>query len=350
MRLVGHFKRNFLCVFLLGLVVPEMICLLTMFLLAFGQSSTALFRLLVQSLHSPDCEIVVSILCHEAGITSWIALAKSLGITLKWWAPLRDERNRTNPKLSLATLKPLLSPKTRLLACGHVNNNFGSVHPLREIADLVHTIPGALLSVDGVAWAPHRPIDVRALDVYFYTFSWYKVFGPHFAQIYARRSVHQRYLESLNLHHLEPSTLDIKLALGTNMYELEDSLISIIEYLEQTCWDKIIKYKAVICKPLLDYLNGNSHIYTIYGEKSWEPELRVSCVCFKVNGVSSYDIAQEVHNTSECRIVWGDNYSLMAVHDLLGLDDSGILRCSLAQYNTVEEVITLIGVLDRVVS
>jgi len=97
----------------------------------------------------------------------------------------------------------------------------------------------------------------------------------------------------------------------------------------------------VICKPLLDYLNANSDIYTIYGEKSSDPELRLSCLCFKVKRASSYDITQEVHNTSDCRIVWGDNYSLMAIHDLLGLDDSGILRCSLVHYNTVEEVITL---------
>jgi len=151
-----------------------------MFLLAFCQSSTALFRLLVQSLQpslSRACEIIVSVLCHEAGLTSCIDLATALGVTIKWWTPPLDEENRTNPKLSLVTLKPLLSPKTRLVACGHVNNNFGSVHPIREIADLVHTIPGALFSVDGVAWGPHRPIDVEALDVDFYMFSWYKVLG-----------------------------------------------------------------------------------------------------------------------------------------------------------------------------
>src|SRR5436853_7177863 len=103
-----------------------------------------------------------------------------------------------NTRLSSETLGPLLSPKTRLVTCGHVSNIFGSIHPIRAIADLVHTILGAMLCVDGLAWAPHRPIDVKELDVDFYCFSWYNVFGPHFAQIYAKWSVQNRDMISLN--------------------------------------------------------------------------------------------------------------------------------------------------------
>jgi selenocysteine lyase/cysteine desulfurase len=296
-----------------------------------------------------DSEIIISVLCHEAGISSWVPLAKSLGITIKWWAPPREPGN-TNPKLSLATLKPLLTPKTRLVACGHINNNLGSIHAIREVADLVHTIPGALICVDGVAWAPHRPIDVKALDVDFYLFSWYKVFGPHLAQIYARRSVHQRYLTSLNHYHLDASTLDTKLAIGTNCHELENSLIPIMGYLGRVGWDQIALYEEVISRPLLDYLNANPKRYTLYGEKTSDPALRVSCISFEVNGVSSFDVAEQIHNTSTCRIVWGDNYSMMAIHDVLGIGEWGILRVSLVHYNTVEEVVTLIEVLDRVVT
>lgn len=51
----------------------------------------------------------------------------------------------------------------------------GTIYDIRAIADEVHTIPGALLCVDGVAFAPHREVDVKALGVDFYAFSWYKV-------------------------------------------------------------------------------------------------------------------------------------------------------------------------------
>lgn len=45
--------------------------------------------------------------------------------------------------------------------------------------------PEALLVVDGVSCAPHRPVDVQALGVDVYAFSWYKVYGPHVAMLYA---------------------------------------------------------------------------------------------------------------------------------------------------------------------
>lgn len=122
-------------------------------------------------------------------MTSWVALAKDLGISIKRWTPAGGMGANHDPKLTLDSLRPLLSPKTRLVCCGHVSNITGTIEPIKEIAELVHTIPEALICVDGVAWAPHRPIDVKDLSVDFYVFSWYKVFCPHIAQIYASRRV-----------------------------------------------------------------------------------------------------------------------------------------------------------------
>jgi len=52
----------------------------------------------------------------------------------------------------------------------------GGIHDIRAIADEVHTVQGARLCVDGVALAPHRAVDVKALGCDFYSFSWYKVY------------------------------------------------------------------------------------------------------------------------------------------------------------------------------
>ena len=80
-----------------------------------------------------------------------------------------------NPKLDLDVLKGLLSSRTRLVACTHASNVLGTINDIRAIADTVHTVPGAMLCVDGVTFAPHRRVDVQALGVDFYAFSWYKV-------------------------------------------------------------------------------------------------------------------------------------------------------------------------------
>ena len=41
---------------------------------------------------------------------------------------------------------------------------------------------------DGVAYAPHLPIDVKAWGVDWYGFSVYKTWGPHMAALYGSHS------------------------------------------------------------------------------------------------------------------------------------------------------------------
>jgi len=120
---------------------------------------------------SPGSEIILSKLDHEANVASWLQLAGWRGLTVKWWS----SSDRQNPKLECEALKTLLSDKTRLVACTHASNVLGSISDIKAIARTVHTIPGAFLAVDAVAYAPHRQVDVKELEVDFYAFSWYKV-------------------------------------------------------------------------------------------------------------------------------------------------------------------------------
>ncbi|KAK2865225.1 hypothetical protein FQN49_003788 [Arthroderma sp. PD_2] len=321
--------------------------------IAFGPSTTGLLRNLATALRpslNADSEIIVSVLCHEAGVTAWAALAKDLGIAIKWWIPAGGMGNNKDPKLNLETLRPLLSPKTRLVCCGHVSNITGTIEPIKEIAALVHTIPGALISVDGVAWAPHRPIDVKDLGVDFYVFSWYKVFGPHIAQIYARRSVQKRSLISLNHYFFDPSALHVRLGLGNSCIELEHAVTPIISYLaEQVGWDSLIAHEQVITAEILGYLTAHPDLYTVYGSHSADPNIRVSLISFSANGCASEKVAEMIHETSNFRLITGDCWSPRTVHDVLGLPDSGIIRTSLVHYNTVDEMRSFIQKLDQVV-
>ena len=122
----------------------------------------------------PGDEIILSKLDHEANLAPWVQLADWLDITIKWWS----SQNKQNPRLDAEVLRGLLSEKTRLVACTHTSNVLGTIHDIKELARTVHTIPGAMICVDGVAYAPHRQLDVRDLEVDFYAFSWYKVTIP----------------------------------------------------------------------------------------------------------------------------------------------------------------------------
>ena len=116
----------------------------------------------------PGDEIVVSKLDHEANIASWVQLAKDRNANLKWYEP----SDKKNPQLEPEVLRELLSSKTKLVAFTHTSNILGTINDIKAIAHEVHRIPGALLCVDAVAYAPHRAIDVKDLEVDFYSFSW----------------------------------------------------------------------------------------------------------------------------------------------------------------------------------
>lgn len=105
---------------------------------------------------------------------------------VKLWAPSPIVSSESSPNpyavsLSLSTLLPLLSARTRLLAFTACSNILGSVLPVADIVkaarEKIAQLGGDRFEVclDCVAYAPHRRMDVRAWDVDYAYFSWYKV-------------------------------------------------------------------------------------------------------------------------------------------------------------------------------
>ena len=93
--------------------------------------------------------------------------------------------------LDLEDLESKLGPRTKLVAVGYASNAVGTVNPVAEIVARAHEV-GALTYVDAVAFAPHGPIDVRALDTDFLVCSAYKWFGPHLGALYGKADVLDR--------------------------------------------------------------------------------------------------------------------------------------------------------------
>jgi selenocysteine lyase/cysteine desulfurase len=134
-----------------------------------------------------------------------------------------------------------------------------------------------------------------------------------------------------------------------NCFEFEDGALEIVRYLKRIGWDAIIAHEVAVMQPLLDYLNSHPEWFTLYGEKSSDPNLRVSLVSFTVNGIPSKLVARNIHQSSPCRILAGNAYSLRPVHDVLGLDDDGVVRVSFVHYNSHKDVQIFIDALDRIV-
>lgn len=320
-----------------------------------GPSTTQLFSNLSLILNLPaGSDIIISSLDHEANISPWVRLAKLQNHTIKWWpaAPAAQTHTSPSPILTAENLKPLLSDKTALVTCTHASNVLGTIHDVKKIAEMVHTIPGARLCVDGVALAPHREVDVKALGVDFYAFSWYKVYGPHIAILYASRQAQQS-LDSLGHYFHTGTSLETKIGLASASYELVAAIPSIVSYFgpdKSETWAAIALHEEKLQEGLLSYLRKREDV-TIHGERSANKDLRVPVISFTVNGRSSRDIVEGIERRSNFGCRWGHFYSKRMVDDLLGLEDcDGVVRVSMVHYNTVEEVDRYVQILDAVLS
>ncbi|KAF9768171.1 Aminotransferase-like protein fgm3 [Fusarium sp. DS 682] len=312
-----------------------------------GASTTQVLRNLAAALKlQPGDELILSEVDHESNIDPWLHYAALAGATVKWWTAL----DRKNPRLDPATLQTLLTNKTRLVACTHSSNILGTIQDIKAIADIVHKIPGALLAVDGVAYAPHRAVDVKELGADFYAFSWYKVYGPHISLLYGSKAA-QAQLTSLG-HYFNPSgSLMDKLELAAASYELTQAIIPLTAYFgdnpKQT-WAAIAEHEEKLQTRLIEYLVSRPEI-TIYGETSTKNSVRVPTISFTVEGRSSQSVVEAVEAVSHVGIRWGHFFSKRLVEKILGLGDDGVVRVSLVHYNTVEEVNQIIAALEMVI-
>ncbi|WZH39148.1 pyridoxal phosphate-dependent transferase [Fusarium acuminatum] len=297
-----------------------------------GASTTQVLRNLAAALNlQPGDEVILSEIDHESNIDPWLHYAALAGATVKWWIP----SHRQNPKLDPATLQSLLTNRTRLVACTHCSNILGTINDIKAIADVVHEVPGALLAVDGVAYAPHRAVDVKELGADFYAFSWYKVYGPHISLLYGSAAA-QAQLTSLG-HYFNPSgSLMDKLELAAASYELIQAVIPLTAYFGENpkqTWAAIAEHEEKLQTPLIEYLVSRPEI-TVYGEKSTKNSVRVPTISFTVGGRSSQSVVEAVEAVSHIGIRWGHFFSKRLAEKVLGLGDDGVIRVSLVHYNT----------------
>ncbi len=317
-----------------------------------GATATQLFDQLAQALEQhwePGDEIIVSNFDHEANIGPWRRLEQR-GIVVKTWDLPKGEY-RPGPE----SLAPLLGPKTRLVAMTHCSNIFGSINDVRAVADLVHD-HGAMICVDGVAFAPHRAIDVKALDADFYGFSVYKTYGPHHAALYGKYELLRHKAGNINHYFYDEDRVPNKLEPGNPNYELAYSCVGIIEYFEglaaahginadgraavEACFNIIADHEAALSERLLAYLRSRDDV-AIVGDSSSSREARVPTISFVIAGQSSRETVEAI-DPSGIGIRFGDFHSKRLVQSLDLGDPDGVIRVSAVHYNTLEEMDRLI--------
>ena len=304
---------------------------------------------------SPGDEIIVTNQDHEANISPWRRL-EGVGAKIIEW-----QFNLDNFELEYSTLEKIINPKTKIIAVTHCSNIIGSINNIKKITELAHK-NNIIVIADGVSYAPHGFPDVKELDVDFYTFSLYKTYGPHLALLYGKEEILKE-LPNQNHEFLNgkyPYTINPG---GPNHEELV-SLIGIYEYFEGlynhhfqdkriTIRNKIKKinelislHEEEIANPILKYLDDSEN-FKLIGKNKISNKNRAPTISFTSKKMSSKMLSKKlVDNQIATR---NDNFYAWRCLKALGIDaDDGVVRISLAHYNSIEETKKLIKVFDKI--
>jgi selenocysteine lyase/cysteine desulfurase len=208
-----------------------------------------------------------------------------------------------------------------------------------------------------VHYAPHGPIDVRALNCDFLTCSPYKFFAPHLGVLYGKRE----HLKRFRPYKVRPATDDIpeRWETGTQNHEGLAGVAAAIEYLVElgrrvsanagvpstlgrrgalmAAMDAIKRYERTLVAPLVSGLLSipGAMVYGIADPARFE--WRTPTVAVRFPGQSPQQAAKLLGDQG--MFTWAGNYYAINLTERLGLEaQGGMLRVGLVHYNTTEEV------------
>ncbi|MCP3680879.1 MAG: aminotransferase class V-fold PLP-dependent enzyme [Gammaproteobacteria bacterium] len=323
-----------------------------------SQNSYMLSHAFENQLQAGD-EIIVTNQDHETNIGFWRRMAESVpGVVIKTWQVAAETGT-----LHLSALQQLISPRTRLLFFTQCSNIIGEINSVETCIKAAHDV-GAWVVMDGVACMPHQNIDVKALDIDFYFFSLYKLFGPHVGVLYGKKSLLMQ-LKNQG-HYFNDDQLTKRLCPSGPQYSEIASSAGIVDYLlalyhhhfpdnSQNLTDfakisqvfELIKaHETSLITPLLNYLRNEKSLRVLGDCSDPTTHNKVPIASF----VSSHSSSQAFVTQLIARNIATNNHHFYAKRLLqaVGINpDDGVIRLSLVHYNRIEEVNRIISAIDE---
>lgn len=311
----------------------------------FTRGTTEAINLVAQSYGrarlKPGDEIIVSLMEHHSNIVPWQLVAGQTGAVLKV-IPITDAG-----ELEPGAYEQLFSPRTRLVAIGHVSNALGTINPIKEMAAFARS-RGVPVVVDGAQAVPHMPVDVRDLDCDFYAFSGHKMFGPTgIGILYGKEALlsamppWQGGGEMIRVVRFDGTTyndLPHKFEAGTPDISGAVGLGAAVDYLSKIGLPAIQAYEHELLAYATDRIGAVKGV-TLVGTARH----KASVVSFIMDGVHPHDLGTIVDR--EGIAIRTGHHCAMPVMERFGLPATA--RASFAFYNTREDVGALAAALEK---
>ena len=292
-------------------------------------------------------EIIVTEAEHHSNIVPWQMMCRRKGAVLKV-LPV-DESGH----LELDKLDDLISPKTKMMAVTHISNVLGIVNPVKDIISKCHE-RGVPVLVDGAQGAVHCKVDVQDLDCDFYVFSGHKLYAATGTGVlYGKK----RWLDAMppymgggemvgtvTFKETTYAPLPMKFEAGTQNFASAATLKQAIEFINLLNDSKLEEYYNAVRDYLLDAFMSDGRI-RLYGVPCGTNDEKIPLFSFTVDGVHHEDLALildkmgiAVRSGQMCAEPLMDRYGV-----------TGMLRVSVAPYNTMEEAVYFVKCLNKAI-
>ena len=292
-------------------------------------------------------EIIVSGDSHHSNIVPWQMMCQRRGAVLKV-LPVDDTGHLMTEKLD-----ELLTDRTRILAVTQISNVLGIINPVKEIIDKCHS-KGVPVLVDGAQGIVHCKVDVQDMDCDFYVFSGHKMYAATGTGVlYGKRKwlddmpPYMGGGEMVGTVTFEKTTyapLPMKFEAGTQNFASTATLKPAIEFINLLNDNELINNIDNIRDYILQKLTTDERI-KVYGVPCGTNEEKIPLFSFSVMGVHHEDLALILDKMGIA--VRSGQMCAEPLMDRFGI--TGMLRISLAPYNTMEEAEYFMKCLDKAI-
>lgn len=279
---------------------------------------------------------------HASNILPWFALAKEIGIKVKYIS-LNDDY-----EVTLENVEKVITDKTKVISLAYVTNVVGDIRPMRDIIELAHR-HGILVVGDGAQSISHIRTDVIQDDVDFFVASAHKFYGPTgVGFLYGKFDLLNdmepiSYGGGMNAVYLSDGYMELRevptrFESGTQNIAGVIGMGEAIDYLNNIGMNKIIKYEHELKEYLVSRLKELDNVI-VYNEDTVG-----SIVAFNVKDIFSQDVSIYLDKYNIC--VRSGNHCAKILNKVFNVDNT--CRISLSFYNTKEEIDKFIEVISNI--
>lgn len=289
-------------------------------------------------------EVIVSEVEHHSDIVPWQMMCQ------RKKAVLKVLKVNDSGHLMVDSLNSLITERTKIVAVTQISNVLGIVNPIDRIVEICHS-KGVPVLVDGAQGIVHHGMDVTKTDCDFYAFSGHKIYAATgVGVLYGKKKWLDKMppymgggemISTVKFSGTTYAPLPEKFEAGTQNFTGVPTLRPAIEMALMMRDESLTKYCDEVKEYLMEELMKDERV-TLYGVPS-SMEEKIPLFSISVKGAHHEDLALILDKMG----IAARSGQMCAEPCMDRFGVTGMLRLSLAPYNTMEEAEYFIKSLDK---